>query len=224
MKHPEIIKRTPWDSAIFGMDTYEIHSVSEQVLADIVRVPGHYTVKIDPLSSKKLLHDYGFYYCDTLLEPYCRSDHFVFFESSEVAISHNASLEALIPICHGAFSHGRFHRDFNLERDLADLRYDEWLKGLHATGNVFGLMYRSELVGFIGYADNKLLLHAISEDYRGKGLAKYLWSVACMALFEVGHKELLSSVSASNLPVLNLYFSLGFRFRNAIDVYHRLVL
>ena len=70
---------------------------------------------------------------------------------------------------------------------------------------------------------NKLVLHAVSEKFRGGGLAKYLWSVACKDLFGRGHQELTSSVSAANLPVVNLYASLGFRFRNSLDVYHRLV-
>jgi ribosomal protein S18 acetylase RimI-like enzyme len=62
----------------------------------------------------------------------------------------------------------------------------------------------------------------MADSFRGKGLAKYLWSTGCRELFKRGHKELSSSISAANLAVLNLYSSLGFRFRNAVDVYHRL--
>jgi len=81
-------------------------------------------------------------------------------------------------------------------------------------------MYRDELAGFFGYSINKIVLHALSENYRGRGLAKCLWSAACKELFDLGHGEIVSSISVSNVAVLNLYASLGFRFRNPLDVYH----
>ena len=223
MGNSEFLKRTPWDAAVFGLNTYEIQAVSEEILAQVVRVPGHYTVKVSPLSSKKILHTYGFYYCDTLIEPYCTREQFVFFQNDDAAISRDIVLDDLIAICGNEFLYGRFHRDFNLDKKMADLRYINWLKELYHSGRVYGLMYRSALVGFWGYSANKLVLHAINKESQGKGLAKYLWSVACKELFDQGHSELCSSISAANLPAINLYASLGFRFRNALDVYHRLV-
>lgn len=215
---------TPWDSRAFGLDTFEILNVSEDILKQIFKdnQPGHYTVKVDPLASKKILHDFGFYYCDTLIEPYCNQYQFVDFQKEGICISRSISIDNLMNICHGAFSHGRFHRDFNLDKNLADIRYDLWLRELYDSQNTFGLMHHDEIVGFWGVSKNKILLHALSETYRGKGMAKYFWSVACKELF-TEHNELTSSISASNIPVLNLYSSLGFRFRNPLDVYHVLI-
>jgi hypothetical protein len=71
---------------------------------------------------------------------------------------------------------------------------------------------------------NTLVLHAVAEKYRGKGLSKYWWSAVCRELLAIGPDEVKSSISASNIPVLNLYTSLGFSFRNPMDIYHRLVL
>jgi L-amino acid N-acyltransferase YncA len=183
---------------------------------------GHFTVKVDPLAPKKILHDYGFYYCDTLVEPCCTPERFIPFEDAAAHISRSTDISDLIALFHGAFAHGRFHRDFNIPRERADLRYDNWLRDLHASGNVLGLMYRSELAGFFGLARNKVVLNAVSGKYRQRGIAKYLWSAACKEMFSQGHSEIVSSISASNMPVLNLYSSLGFRFRNPLDVYHRL--
>ncbi|MDH4233430.1 MAG: GNAT family N-acetyltransferase, partial [Nitrospirota bacterium] len=197
--------------------------VSVEIMEQVVRVPGHYTVKVDPLSSKKLLHAYGFYYCDTLIEPYCSRGNFVFFQNDEAAISRTVALDDLTAICKNVFFHGRFHRDFNLDKKMADARYVNWLKELYRSGSVYALLYRSALEGFIGFSANKLVLHAIRKESQGKGLAKYLWSLVCKELFDHGHSELISSVSAANLPAINLYASLGFRFRNALDVYHGLV-
>ncbi|MEX0267936.1 GNAT family N-acetyltransferase [Leptolyngbyaceae cyanobacterium UHCC 1019] len=85
------------------------------------------------------------------------------------------------------------------------------------------MLYYKTLAGFWGYSENKIVLHALGSDYRGRGLAKYFWSAACRELFRQGHSELVSSISFSNTPALNLYISLGFRFRNSYDLYHLMI-
>jgi ribosomal protein S18 acetylase RimI-like enzyme len=216
-------KPSPWDSAVFGVDAYEIAVLNREALETAVHVLGHYTVRMEPQASKQLLHEYGFYYCDTLIEPYCTAERFACFDDASAGMSRFVPLDPLIVICHGAFSHGRFHRDFNLSQGSADQRYDIWLKQLHGNGKVYGLLYLDEPVGFIAVDGNRLVLHAISESLRGRGLAKYLWTPVCRTLFEKGCDEVVSSVSATNLAVVNLYATLGFRFRNPVDIYHRLV-
>ncbi len=218
-----LIEPTPWDATVFGCRTFEILAVTPEAMAQMLKVPGHYTIKVDPLASKKLLHEHGFYYCDTLIEAYCTADKFVRFDNPAVTFTRNAPLEALLAICHGAFEYGRFHRDFNLDRGLADLRYDSWLKQLHAEGNVYGLLFRGALAGFIGAVANKLVLVAVGAEQRRRGLGKYLWSAVCKDLFASGYSELISTISSANFTALNLYASVGFRFRNPLDVYHRVV-
>jgi len=219
-----LIKDTPWDAAAFGIFTGELAEYSESALRTAVARPGHYTLKIDPLVDSRLLHDYGFYYCDTQIEPWCSKESFFLSAfSPDATITHEADLPELLAICHGSFAHGRFHRDFNLPRSGADLRYDNWLRQLYEQKCVYGLLWKDELVGFVAYSGNNLVLHALAEKHRGRGLAKYFWSAVCAKLFAAGHLEIKSSVSAANVAVVNLYVSLGFRFRNPLDVYHRLV-
>ena len=124
MSLPAAYKPTPWDSAIFGVDSYEITEPSRAMLEIAARIPGHHTVRVDPSSYKGDLHANGFYYCDTLVEPYCSPERFVAFDHPGVGITRAASLESLLSICHGAFSHDRFHRDFNLSPGVADARYN----------------------------------------------------------------------------------------------------
>jgi ribosomal protein S18 acetylase RimI-like enzyme len=222
MTLPPSFKPSPWDSAVFGMPAYELTDLSPDTLAAATRMAGHYTVRLDPLVSKQDLHEHGFYYCDTLVEPHCKIEHFVPFEDRAVSVRMEVSLDALLSICHGAFVHGRFHRDFGLPQAQAETRYAKWLAQLHRDGKVYGLLYREELAGFIAVEGNRLILHAVATSLRGRGLAKFLWSPVCQALFELGYDELTSSVSAANLAIVNLYASLGFRFRNSVDLYHRL--
>jgi GNAT superfamily N-acetyltransferase len=217
------INATPWDAAPLGMHTAEITQYSEQALQMAMAVPGHYTIRVDPLVSKQLLHEYGFYYCDTLLEPHCVPARLVAATHSQATVSRQVSLEKLLPICHGAFVYGRFRRDFNLNSALADIRYDHWLQDLYRQKKVFGLYWQDNLAGFIAYSGSGLALHAVAQEYRGKGLAKFWWSAVCAELFAEGHAEIMSSISAANVAALNLYASLGFSFRNPQDIYHRIV-
>lgn len=215
-----LIKATPWDTAAFGVPTWELCECSEAALRQASHTAGHHTVRVDPLADKRLLHEYGFYYCDTLIEPVCDASRLRGAAHPDALISRDVDAESALAICHGAFEHGRFHRDFNLDRAAADLRYDNWLEQLLREDRVYGLYWHGDLAGFIGHAQNNLVLHALDKRYRGQGLSKYWWSSVCSELMAV-HGEVKSSISAGNLAVLNLYASLGFSFRNPRDIYHR---
>jgi len=213
------IERVPWDSAALGCEAYELQSAAPGILAQ-ARAPGHYTVRVDPLADKRILHENGFYYCDTLIEPFCAARDFKLQPHPAASVSRDSALNPLLAICRGAFEQGRFHRDLNVERARADLRYENWLRTLHAAGKVYGLLWEDELAGFIAHEGGKLVLHALGVKHRGRGLARHLWSAVCADLARQGAPELTSSISATNLAALNLYVSLGFRFRNSVDVYH----
>jgi hypothetical protein len=217
-----MIRPTPWDTAVFGVPTWELTEYSEQALQHAAQTSGHYTLKVDPLSDKRLLHEYGFYYCDTLIEPRCDAHRLRAVRHAEATISRDVDPGLALAICHGAFEHGRFHRDFNLSRAAADLRYDNWLKQLLEARQVYGLYWQGVLAGFIGCSADTLVLHAVAEAHRGKGRSKYWWSEVCGELLESGHREIKSSVSAANLAAINLYASLAFAFGRPQDVYHRM--
>lgn len=223
MSQVQLIKATPWDTAAFGMPTWELLEYSVAALQQAVQTAGHHTIKVDPLTDKRLLHEFGFYYCDTLIEPNCNVARLCRVRHPGATISKDVNTEQVLAICHGAFAHGRFHRDFNLLKAAADRRYDNWLLQLLEAQHVYGLYWQSELAGFIGYSGCDLVLHALAEKYRGKGLSKYWWSNVCGELLANGNGEVKSSISATNLAVLKLYASLGFCFNKPQDVYHCLV-
>ncbi len=217
---------TPWDASALGMETFEVQRPGdEDLLRAAAARPGHYTAKVDPLSSKELLHRYGFYYCDTLLQPYCPRERFHGDADPRASVVPISRPEEVVAIGHGAFAHGRFHRDFHIAPAAADRRYDQWLTQLHREGKTFGLAWEGSLAAFFAFTEGPgtahLALHAVGQEFRGRGLGKHLWTAGCEELFSRGHAELTSSVSATNLAILNLYASLGFRFRKPMDLYHR---
>lgn len=224
MSQLPLIRSTPWDTIALNVPSWELLENSTNAFNQMKDLAGHFTIKIDPLANKRLLHEFGFYYCDTLLEPYCDADRLRRVNHPDVTISEKFARDEVLAICHGAFLHGRFHRDFHLPKAAADTRYNNWLEQLLEKQSVLALCYRGIVAGFIGYSEDKLVLHALSEKYRGKGFSKYWWYEVCNILLRKGNVEVRSSISASNLAAINLYASLGFRFRNPQDVYHRLAM
>ena len=223
MSQKTLIRATPWDAVTFGIPTWEVLEYTTAALEQVARTPGHHTLKVDPLVDKRQIHESGFYYCDTLIEPFCRRAELRLIQHPEALISKNIDKDKALAICHGAFSHGRFHRDFNLPKIAADTRYDNWLTQLLEAEQVYGLYWQEKLAGFIGHSGSNLVLHALSENYRNKGLSKYWWSAVCSEVFSDGYEEVRSSISVTNLAVLKLYISLGFSFENPRDVYHYMV-
>lgn len=226
--NPPLLTPAPWDVAALGMPAWEIRHYSPAALQLAQDTPGHHTIKVDPLTDKRALHDGGFYYTDTLLETVgtrarVRAPGNGVPAAVAARISHDFDLEQAVAICHGAFVHGRFHRDFLVDPAAADQRYDQWLRQLASSGQVYGLFAGDALAGFLACQDNALLLHAVAPAWRGRGLAKYWWHQVISALLDSGHDRVTSSISASNMAVLNLYASLGFSFDHPQDVYHRIV-
>lgn len=222
-----LLKASSWDQAAFGCPAWELTAYSADALRQADATPGHQTIKVDPLADKRALHEHGFYYADTLLETCATPAQLRALpaprDPAVLTRARQFDPGQVLAICHGAFAHGRFHRDFQIDPQAAHRRYDNWLGQLIAAGQVDALLADGELAGFIGHHGHSLVLHAVAPRYRGRGLAKYWWRLTIDALFAAGHPQVSSSISATNLAVLNLYASLGFSFRHPQDVYHRFV-
>lgn len=90
-------------------DLFTLHPSSFLITLNI---PGHFTVKVDPLSVKQYLHEFGFYDCDSLLQPFCNQDQLKAQENNRIDLSEDVNLKELLTVSHSALHHGRFHRDF----------------------------------------------------------------------------------------------------------------
>ncbi|WP_164667922.1 GNAT family N-acetyltransferase [Virgibacillus doumboii] len=218
----EFLRETPWDKRNFNIDTYEVLSPTEEALKETNKYDGHYTIKVQPLENPELLLNHGFYYMDTLIEPECKKENLQVFNKEGISISNDYEPSEINRIAEEAFIHGRFHRDFNIPNNLADLRYRNWVKDLQEKNLIFALMYEGDTAGFFAYENDKVLLLGIKEEYRSRGLAKAYTSQGCAEQFKLGYSELRTSISAANVASLNLFYSLGFRLKNTVDVYHKL--
>ncbi|UOQ92971.1 GNAT family N-acetyltransferase [Halobacillus shinanisalinarum] len=216
------LKETPWDKRTLNIDTYELASLDVEAFQETMDKEGHFTVKVDPFFDKKVLEEYGFYYADTLLEPKCKRGELKVFEKEGVSIDSNGDKQAILDIAEHAFVHGRFHRDFHIPNELADLRYVRWLEDLYDQNQVYFLYYQGDIAGFFGFENNKVLLLGISKELTGMGLARPFLTSGCLKMLSSGYDELITSVSAINLASLNLFQSIGFKLKGSVDVYHKL--
>lgn len=219
MKH---LRETPWDKRNFNINTYELTDASEEALRETDHYKGHFTIKINPLDNHEPLLRHGFYYVDTLIEPVCKRENLQVFQDHHVRIAKSYDPDEVLNIAEEAFTHGRFHRDFNIPDAMADNRYMNWVGDLQESDGIFALKYDGDTAGFYGFADDKVLLLGIRKDYRSKGLAKTFTSLACEEQFKFGYDALKTSISAANVASLNLFYALGFRLRSSLDVYHKL--
>jgi len=217
-----LLKQTPWDKRTFKIETYELISSHEEALKESDKYEGHFTLKVDPLENPKKIIEHGFYYMDSLIEPVCKKEDFRFVEREGIEISQDYNKKEILKIAEEAFIHGRFHRDFHVPNKLADIRYMRWVEDLMEENNLFSLLFDGEIAGFYGFKKDKVLLLGIKKEFQGKGLAKPFTSMGCQKQFENGFSTLFTSISAANVASLNLFYSLGFKLKKTLDVYHKL--
>ena len=217
-----LLRPTPWDKRNFHIDTYEVTALTEEALKETDQHNGHYTIKVDPMADKQLLNRYGFYYMETMLIPVCQREDLQITERNGITISKNYDKDAVLHIAESVFTSGRFHRDFYIPSSMADKRYMNWVRDLQEKDLIITLYYQDELAGFYAYEQNNVLLLGIKEAYRGAGLTQAFTSKSCEYQFELGYEQLKTSISAANLPSLNLFIRLGFKLTSTVDVYHKL--
>lgn len=219
---PDGAREAPWDSRALKMECFEIDRWTPEILDWLAVTEGFFTLKVPSESMKYDYEKLGFRYCDTLLEPYCSKGNFVGHENGNCSLSGSYELDEIVKIVYGTFTHDRFHKDRRIPVATADSRYVNWLQDLDGQDRLWAFYWdKKELAGFWACDLNgKIVLHALAEPFRGRGLAKFFWSEGCRMHFRSEFDALTSSVSASNLGVVNLYNSLGFSMKKAVDVYH----
>ena len=122
-------------------------------------------------------------------------------------------------IAERAFHFERYHVDPRLSPRLGDLRYRRWVRNsyAHATQRLLKIEDSSDLVAFFvveRLADDQVYWHltAIAPEYQGKGYGKRVWQAMLRRHQAEGIREVRTTISARNSPVLSLYSKLQFSF------------
>lgn len=130
--------------------------------------------------------------------------------------------EDVLRIAEESFVADRFHIDKACPPGRAGLRYRYWTEDLLRDEEVSFMVMkvRGHTAGFFAFKQDYLILAGFARAYANSGLGDFFWLSVMKHLEQHGVTSVHTRVSLNNLPVVNLYARLGFKFRNSALVFH----
>lgn len=191
-----------------------------------VRVP------VEDLEVVGALEAAGFRFAEHLLTPWRSWEGWERKSMGATRPTEPADLPALCGIARATFRTDHFHLDPRFDGEAADGVYAKWIESWHAEppqggrsrviiadGRVSGFfMYRfTEPAGLHGRRVTDLVLGGMAPDMAGRGLGHRMY---CDVMDDAAANTEYGRVTivTSNVPVLNLYVKLGFRFSTGGEV------
>jgi ribosomal protein S18 acetylase RimI-like enzyme len=234
----------PWDTKLFGYPVAEVKSFDLGLEAERARgfsglsewLKDHdiklcsVRIPLDGVSNIHAFEAFGFRFVELGYYPTLRDLQNFEVQSDEslvISVASSADQAALEGIADGGFPFGRFHQDPRIDSRMGDKRYSQWVTNAFANSKqeVLKVTQNEAIVGFFvnEYPDAQSTfwsLTAISKEFRGASIGKRVWK-AMMAREKANHRHTIStSISSHNIPVMNLYVSLGFRFPAPVVTLH----
>jgi ribosomal protein S18 acetylase RimI-like enzyme len=127
--------------------------------------------------------------------------------------------EPLADMAAQVFRHGRFHQDPRIDPALGDRRYRAWMWNAfeRPTQRVLKCLEGDAIVGFFVIESPQpgncfWSLTGLAPGLQGRGLGKRVWQAMLRHHQSEGADTVSTSISSHNVPVFNLYVTLGFRF------------
>jgi RimJ/RimL family protein N-acetyltransferase len=175
----------------------------------------------DQLYESIFLEGRGFRFIETVLHP--KLDDLLRLNVSdqglEIIPANENDLPALTRIAESAFRNERFHVDPRLDPRFGDLRYVRWVENTlkHPQQRLIKILDNETIVAFFIIEflnDGHVYWHltAVSPEHQGKGYGRRTWLAMLRYHQKNGCLKVSTTISARNIPVLNLYSSLNFRF------------
>jgi len=235
-------RRVPWDSELLGYPVGEICSLELrgggephcefESFKSWAKAEGYGLLSCrlphQKLFESELLEWNDFRFIEMVLHPEFVSLQSAHIESDDILISRAADLDIPLigEIAASAFGHERFHVDPYLNPKIGNLRYRRWVES--SAGSRVQLLLKATLngdvIGFflVEYIDRQVYWHltAIAPELKGHGLGVRVWNAMMSQHQKDGMHSILTTISARNVPVLNLYSKLNFRFRPPEMTFH----
>lgn len=233
----------PWDTEVFGFPVAQLervtlkrdgdHAAAKSALQawfsrlDIrlasCRLPS------DSLRESMLLEDIGFRFVEMVYRPTLTPLPSLRTGDDGIVVSAASSDDSLDveSIAASAFTSGRYFLDWRLEREASNRRYREWVRRsfVDTRQQVLKGTLGDDLIGFFVVElspDHSAYWHltALSPAWQGKRLGLGLWQ-AVLALHRAeGIERVVTTISAHNVSVMNIYARLGFRFEAPQATFH----
>lgn len=121
----------------------------------------------------------------------------------------------------------RFTVDPRLPRGASGIRYRRWVESVpgHPTQRLFKIEEDGLLAAFFiteARPDGTCYWHltAVEPALQGRGYGKRIWRAMLAQARAGGSARVLTTIAVRNLPVVNLYAALGFRFTAPAVTFH----
>jgi RimJ/RimL family protein N-acetyltransferase len=233
----------PWDRDVFGFPVVQIQDLevmdSHGAMSDYAdfrawldlgqvrivssRLPHH------RLRESMFLEANGFRFVEMVLHPTLENLQSLNIPQDDllIALAQESDLPFLQDIAERAFRHERYHVDPRLNPRLGDLRYGRWVRNSlgHPSQRLLKITHGDRLVALflVGSRDGRTAywhLTAVSPRWQGSGYGYRVWQSMLRYHQAEGCEALMTTISARNVAVLNLYAKLGFRFRPPEMTFH----
>ncbi len=226
----------PWDIETFGfgvadyqIDDFDSGSqVSSRISEHLQGWAGSHNVELVgtrvPASDIRRIYFFqslGFHYIDMTLLLRYEKVRSAAYPPAELMVETAAAddMEQVMQICGVAFQNGRYHADARFPRDLANRRYQEWVRrtSLPESRQVLlvvktGGEVRAFSVVQIDGEQGCLHLYAVAPQWQGKRIGVGLIASTLRYFQQRSVSVVTLKISASNMPAVNLHVSLGARF------------
>jgi RimJ/RimL family protein N-acetyltransferase len=230
-----VARTVPWDSEVFGFPVAAIETIDvidrERSRDAFLQYQDWINDRCIEFVSCRLPHDcvatsmylewHGFRFIEMVLHP--RLNGLNSLPEIKTTVCVEPALKSDIPVlaamAERAFGYERYHVDPRVDSRLADLRYGRWIR--HSFDDekqvLLKIVRGNDIVGFFvieNRFDRTVYWHltAINPDFRGQNLGKEVWAAMLAFHRNAGMSSVLTTISARNSPVLNLYSKLNFRF------------
>lgn len=224
-----------WDTDIFGFPVAQIQKLE---IIDLLSATEEYQTfqrwldvnKIrvascrlphDRLQESMFLESKGFRFIEMVLHPKIEKLQSLDIAQDNLVITpaFESDLPMMCSIAERAFSHERYHIDPRLDPRWGDLRYSRWVKNSlnHSRQQLLKVMDSEHIVALfiIEFVEHKSVywhLTAISPKWQGQGYGYRVWRAMLRHHQAEGQDCVITTISARNFTVLNLYAKLDFRF------------
>ena len=181
------------------------------------------------LKESMFLEGKGFRFIETVLHPKLEGlkKLNIPHQGLHIAPAVESDIPEIRKIAESAFKYERFHVDSRLNQLCASARYGRWIVTTlnHPRQLLLKVLDKEELVAFfiIEVKENGNVywhLTAVAPEYHGRGYGRRTWLEMLRYHCNHGQDGVSTTISARNIPVLNLYASLSFKFAPPDMTFH----
>jgi ribosomal protein S18 acetylase RimI-like enzyme len=237
------VSLVPWDTRALGFPVAQIDALEftapEDPAPTVARLDSwldaqHVSLvscRLDSvrLRESMLLEDVGFRFVEMVYSPVLGPLPADLAADDRVAIdvARKGDQSALEAIASSVFTSGRHVLDWRLEPRAGHDRYRDWLKRALADGvqDVLKASIGDAIVGFFvveprPHGGMYWHLTAVASEWQGRGVGRALWRGMIARHQAAGVRRIVTTVSAHNTAVINLYAGFGFRFTAPRATFH----